>query len=107
MGKRSRDYPPSQEELRWDFDREHGLLDADEDEYLEKTGFRNAEEAMEAIKAGKPKPKKTEIDILKAEILKLKKRVRELETGVKTIKRQADMDEDDRDVEYNRGRGCR
>jgi hypothetical protein len=102
MGKRSRDYSPSQEELRWDFDREHGLLDAGEDEYLEKTGYGNAEEAMKAIKAGKPKPKKTEIDVLKAEILKLKERVRKLEA---TIKSQAEMDEDDRDVERIRGMG--
>ena len=103
MGRRSKDsYPPTDEELLWDFDREHGLLDAGEDEYLEKTGFRNAEEALKAIKTGKPKPKKTEIEVLKAEILKLKERVRKLET---TIKSQAEMDEDDRDVERIRGMG--
>lgn len=110
MSRRSRDsYPPTESELQWDFDKEHGILDASEDEYRAATGYGNAKEAMEAIKAGKPlKPKKTEIEALKEEILKLKKRVRELETGVKTIKRREEMDEDDRDAEDCRyGRGCR
>ena len=84
MGRRRKDDSPSDEELRWEFDREHGLLDASEDEYRAATGFGNAEEAMKAIKAGKPlKPKKTEVEALKAEVMKLQERVEYIEGQIK------------------------